>query len=465
MSASDTNSLLQRELPGVDFSTDAAALQFYGRDWTRFHTPRPSAVLWPRDTKQVQAIVRLANETGHKIVPSGGRTGYSAGAVANAGEWVLSLEKMRRIGDFDPVDRLVSVQAGVITEQLQTFAREQGLFYPVDFASAGSSQIGGNIATNAGGIRVLRYGLTRDYVAGLTVVTGAGEVLTLNNGLVKNATGLDLRHLMIGSEGILGIITEVQIRLLDPPPPQGVMLLALSSLDAVMRVFSLAREKLVLSSFELFSHVALTHVQAHRKLAAPFSSSSPWYVLLECDQAGEADETAVMSFFETGMDNGDVIDGILSQSEDQARQLWQYREGISESIAEHTPYKNDIAVRISHVPEFMRQLESLLKTHYPDFETVWFGHIGDGNLHLNILKPHNLPVTSFQRQCEAVNAHVYGLIESMHGSISAEHGVGLLKKPYLRHSRTDAEVALMRQIKRAFDPNGVLNPGKVLPEA
>ncbi len=463
MTAADTHSLLQDHLPGVDFSTDAQAVRHYGRDWTRFHTPAAEAVLWPRSTEQVQQVVALANRLGKSLVPSGGRTGYSAAAVAINGEWVLSLEKMRAIGDFDPVDRLVSVQAGVVTEQLQQFAEQQGLFYPVDFASAGSSQMGGNIATNAGGIRVLRYGMTRDYVAGLTVVTGSGEVLRLNNGLVKNATGLDLRHLMVGSEGVLGIITEAQMRLIDPPPPQSVMLLALSSLDAVMRVFALAREKLTLSSFELFSHVALKHVRAHRQLPAPFEGASPWYVLMEFDHASEADEAAAMAFFEAGMEAGDIEDGIISQSVEQARQLWQYREGISESIAALTPYKNDIAVRVSRVPEFMRRLEQVLAEHYPDFETVWFGHIGDGNLHLNILKPESFSVEDFQHRCESVNAQVYGLIEAMAGSVSAEHGVGLLKKPYLHHSRSAAEIELMRQIKHAFDPNGVLNPGKMLP--
>jgi len=464
MSAADTHSLLQKNLPGVDFSTDEHALQHYGRDWTRFHTPRPEAVLWPRSTGQVQQIVRLANKLGKSLVPSGGRTGYSAGAVATRGEWVVTLEKMRAIGEFDPIDRQVEVEAGVITEQLQEFARQQGLFYPVDFASAGSSQIGGNIATNAGGIRVLRYGMTREYVAGLTVVTGAGEILHLNNGLVKNATGLDLRHLMVGSEGVLGIITEARMRLIDPPPPQSVMLLALSSLDAVMRVFALARARVKLSSFELFSHKALTHVRSQRELPAPFEANSPWYVVLEFDNAGPADEEAALAFFEAGMEAGDIEDGIFSQSVEQARQLWQYREGISESIAHLTPYKNDIAVRVSKVPEFMRRLEEILQASYPDFETVWFGHIGDGNLHLNILKPENLSVADFQRRCEAVSADVYGLIESLQGSISAEHGVGLLKKPYLPHSRSQAEIALMRQIKAAFDPNGVLNPGKMLPD-
>lgn len=450
--------LLQNRLPEVAFSMRPADLDHFGQDWTRFHEPNASVVFYPNDAEEVQAIVRLANEVGAVIVPSGGRTGYSAGAVATMGEWVLSLVRLNEVSDFNAVDQTVTVGAGVITEQLQTFAEEQGLFYPVDFASSGSSHIGGNIATNAGGIRVLRYGLTRDYVLGLTVVTGAGEIIKLNNGLVKNASGLDFRHLMIGSEGILGIVVEAEIKLINQPPNQSVMLLALSSLDAVMAVFAQARAALTLSSFEFFSDRSLKRVMGHRGFDNPFEALHPFYVLLEFDE----DENAAMGVFEQGMEAGHVEDGIIAQSIEQGQQLWQYREGISESIAEYTPYKNDIAVKISQVPAFMDQLENVLAVEYPDFETIWFGHIGDGNLHLNILKPESMATADFKAQCEDVNAHVYGLIQQFGGSISAEHGVGLIKKPFLGYSRSQEEIQLMAQIKAVFDPNGVLNVGKVV---
>ena len=449
---------IKLEIANIDYSTDADDLQVYGQDWTRFNQVDCACVLFPKSVEQVQKIVFLANKLGFKIVPSGGRTGYSGGAVASKHEFVLSLEKMRSILTFNADDAQVTVQAGVITEQLHNYAEEKGLFYPVDFASSGSSQIGGNIATNAGGIRVLRYGMTRDYVAGLKVVTATGEILELNQGLIKNATGYDLRHLMIGSEGTLGIIVEATMQLIKPPVEQSVMLLALDSLDSVMRVFSLAKNELNLSAYEFFTDIALKHVCSHRQLDNPFEDSAPCYVLCEFDE----NEQALMQVFEKGMENGDILDGLISQSREQANQFWQYREGISESIAHYSPYKNDIAVKVSLVPEFMNKLDDLVREHYPQFELVWFGHIGDGNLHLNIIKPNDMSIADFQTECETVNKHVYGLIQEMHGSISAEHGVGLIKKPYLSYSRSETELKIMQGIKQVFDPNGVLNPGKLV---
>lgn len=218
--------ILRQRLPNLPLSTVAEDLISYGQDWTRFLTPAPLAVVFPRNTEEVQELVTWAAREGQALVPSGGRTGLSGGAVAAAGELVVSMDKMRRRMDFDRNDRALWVEAGMITATIQDFARDQGLFYPVDFAASGSSQIGGNVATNAGGIRVLRYGLTREQVRGLTVITGSGERLDLNNGLIKNATGYDLRHLMVGSEGTLGLITEVILGLVEPPPELGVMILS-----------------------------------------------------------------------------------------------------------------------------------------------------------------------------------------------------------------------------------------------
>ena len=458
MNTTEIINLLNTNINDLDYSTNADDLQVYGQDWTRFNQVKAAAVLFPKTIEQVQSIIRLANELDFKIVPSGGRTGYSGGAVACANEFVLSMEKMRQIIDFSPDDSQVTVQAGVITEQLHNFAEQKGLFYPIDFASSGSSQIGGNIATNAGGIRVLRYGMTRDYVAGLKIVTATGEILNLNRGLIKNATGYDLRHLMIGSEGTLAIIVEATMQLIKPPPEQSVMLLALTSLDSVMRIFSLAKQYLKLSAYEFFTDIALKHVCQHRQLEQPFNDTAACYVLCEFDE----DEEAVMQVFEEGMETEDIIDGVISQSLEQASQFWQYREGISESIAHFSPYKNDIAVKVSLVPEFMNKLDDLVQEHYPQFELVWFGHIGDGNLHLNIIKPDDLDIEDFKIECETVNKHVYGLIQQMQGSISAEHGVGMIKKPYLGYSRTKQEIDILKSIKSVFDPMNILNPDKLI---
>jgi FAD/FMN-containing dehydrogenase len=243
-----------RALLGADgVLTDTPSLQSYGRDCTMVYEPAPAAIALPRSTAQVQAIVQLANQVGLKIVPSGGRTGLSGGAMATQGELVLSLERMREILEFNAQDRSLSCEAGVITAQIQQFAAEQCLFYPVDFASAGSSQIGGNIATNAGGIKVIRYGLTRQQILGLEVVTGKGEILKLNHGLIKNATGYDLRHLFIGSEGTLGIITQATVQLLRQPQNLTVFVLGVPEFAALMQVLERFQKDLDLTAFEFFS--------------------------------------------------------------------------------------------------------------------------------------------------------------------------------------------------------------------
>ena len=439
--------------------TDAETLAVWGRDWTRSYAVAPSAVVFPETVAEIAAVTRLANEADFALVPSGGRTGLSGGAVASNGEVVVSFDRMRRIWDFCPADRLVRCQAGVVTAELQQFAETQGLFYPVDFASAGASQLGGNIATNAGGIKVIRYGLTRDWVAGLTVVAGTGEVLELNRGLVKNATGPDLRHLFIGSEGTLGFIVEAQMRLAEAPPPSRVMVLGLERFGDVLKLLPAFQAAVALSAFEFFSELALAKVVAHRGLARPFAEPAAFYVLLEFDAE---DEEAALGVFETALAAGQTSDGVISRSEAQAASLWALREGITESIAPFAPYKNDLAVRVSEVPGFLADVDRLVAEHYPDLEVCWFGHIGDGNLHLNILKPPNLSQEAFYRRCHAISPALFAAVRERGGSISAEHGVGLLKRDFLEYSRSVAEIDILRALKITLDPNGVMNPGKLL---
>ena len=453
---------LRRSCPDLELSRDPGTLEAYGRDWTRFRAPEPSAVAFPASVQEVQRLVSAAAEHGVPLVPSGGRTGLSGGAVAASGEVVVSLERLRRIGEFDPAGRTLTVEAGVVTAAVQEAANERGLFYPVSFASEGSSQIGGNIATNAGGIHVLRYGMTRERVAGLRVVTGRGELLELNRGLVKNASGYDLRHLFIGSEGTLGIIVEAILKLVDPPPPSRVLLLGASGMDAVMQVFERLRAVLSLSAFEFFTDRALERVRRALGLPAPFGQAVPVYVVAEFDCVETDAEERALAAFERALDDGLLSEGVISQSERQAAELWRYREGISEAIAECTPYKNDLSVTVAKVPVFLAELERLLQRECPDFEVVWYGHIGDGNLHLNILKPDDWAPDRFEARCRELSEPVYALTAKLGGSVSAEHGIGLLKRSALGHARSAAEIALMRGIRKTFDPAGIFNPGKLL---
>lgn len=450
---------LAQSVYGLRLKTEPADLEHYGRDWTRRWTPAPLAVALPASVEEVQAVLRWANQHAVAVVPSGGRTGLSGGAVAANGELVLSLERMNKPLHFDPIDRTLTVQAGMALEAVHNAAAEHGLIYPVDFAARGSCSIGGNIATNAGGIRVIRYGNTREWVAGLKVVTGGGELLTLNNALVKNSSGYDMRQLLIGSEGTLGVVVEATLRLTDPPPPSNVMLLALPSFEVLMQVFATFRAKLRLEAFEFFTERALHHVLAHGA-QQPFDAFHPYYVITEYanDDAGES---AALAAFEHCMEQGWVLDGVISQSQAQAQQLWRLREGITEAVARYTPYKNDVSVRISAMPAFLEQTQALLGDAYPHFDVVWFGHIGDGNLHINVLKPDGTEPADFIAACEQVTKLLAGVLERFGGSISAEHGIGLVKKPYLYCTRSAAEVALMRGIRDVFDPHGVLNPGKL----
>lgn len=450
---------LAARLPNLRLLTDPADLEHYGRDWTRRWTPAPLAIALPGDVAEVQGIVQWANEQGVAVVPSGGRTGLSGGAVAANGELVLSLERMNRVLEFDAVDRTLTVQAGITLHAAHEAAKEHGLIYPVDFAARGSCSIGGNIATNAGGIRVIRYGNTREWIAGLTVVAGNGELLQLNRGLIKNSSGYDLRQLMIGSEGTLGIVVEATLRLTDPPPPSQVMLLALPTMDALMEVFALFRSRLTLQAFEFFTDIALRHVLAHGAQRA-IDGDHPYYVVTEFD-ADESSQDAALQAFEHGMEHGWISDGVMAQSEAQAAALWRLREGITESLAPHRPYKNDISLRISALPVFLHEIQALLGREYPHIEVVWFGHIGDGNLHINVLRPESLSDADFIEQCEHVTKLLAETLQRHGGSISAEHGIGLVKRAYLGSTRSESEIALMRGVKQVFDPKWLLNPGKL----
>ncbi|NKI18750.1 FAD-binding oxidoreductase [Spongiibacter sp. KMU-166] len=440
---------------------DEDTLFSHGRDWTKAWEPAPLAVVFPRSAEEVQAIVKLAKRESLAIVPSGGRTGLSGGAVAAQGELVVSFDYMNKISDFDPIDRTVQCQAGVITEQLQHYAEEQGLYYPVDFASAGSSQIGGNISTNAGGIKVLRWGMTRDWVAGLKVVTGNGDLLELNRGLLKNNAGYDLRQLFIGAEGTLGLIVEATMQLTRPPKNLTAFVLGVENFDGIMNLFNRFQAEMDLTAFEFFSEQALQKVVAHSGLPRPFESACPYYALLEFEKLNDEVEEQAMALFESCVEEGWVLDGVMSQSLEQLNNLWRLREDISETISQWTPYKNDISTVISKVPGFLQDVEELVTAEYPSFEIIWFGHIGDGNLHLNILKPDDLDKAEFFAQCSKVSVAVFDIVKRYGGSVSAEHGVGLLKKDYLTYSRSAEEVALMRQVKQVFDPAGIMNPGKI----
>ena len=442
-------------------STEADDLVAYGRDWTRVYQPAPSVVVWPRSTDQVSRVLAACNDAGVAVVPSGGRTGLAGGAVAEHGELVLSLDRMRRMDPVDLVGGTVRVQAGAVTAAVHDHARAHGLTWPIDLAAKGSSTIGGNIATNAGGVKVIRYGHTRTWVLGLQVVLMDGRVLELGGALEKDNTGVDLRQLFIGSEGILGVVTEATLKLAPVPRRLDVMLLAVESIDGVLRLFQdLRHSGMTIAAFEFFTQRCLDRLLRHRNLPAPFADRSPCHALIEVEAATDGE---LESFIESVLDRGAATDGVLSQSAAQSAQLWQLREGISESLsATGLPHKNDVALPVAELGAFCAALDDLFEARYPGWEICLFGHIGDGNLHINVMKPDDMDAGEFNSRTHEADRALFELVQRHHGSISAEHGIGLLKRDFLGFRRSADEIALMARMKAVLDPHGLLNPGKVL---
>ena len=449
---------MQKILKQEQIKEDSASLSSYGNDWLKQWKGEAGLVLFPRTTQEVAQITLWANKYNKKLIPSGGRTGLSGGATAIQKEVVVSFDKMSKILNFNSSEQTVEVEAGVVTQSLHDFAKKKGLCFPVSFASQGSSQIGGNVATNVGGVHVLRYGSMRQRVLGLEVVTGKGDILNLGRGLVKNAVGYSLKDLFIGSEGTLGFITKAILKLVPPFEHPVVFLFSVEKQEHLIELFQAFQNKIHPLAFEIFTDQALDYVLKEDSVLFPLEKKSPFYILMEIENS---ENTKALSVFEKALEEGKIIEGTMSQNSEQARNLWKLRENISESLSSHHPYKNDISVRISKISPFLNAMEQLLKESYPDFKVVWFGHLGDGNLHINILKPTNWNKEDFIKECEKVNTLLFSLVKKFEGTISAEHGVGLLKKAYLSYSCSEEEVNVMKGIKTVFDPNHILNPGKI----
>ena len=443
--------------PADFFSTDPAELAEFGRDWTKVYTPHAGGLVRPRTTEEVSRLLAICHAHGVAVVPSGGRTGLAGGAVAANGEIVLSLQRMNALGAIDTLGNTLRVGAGAITQAVHEHCASEGLTWPVDFASKGSSTVGGNIATNAGGVRVIRYGLTRQWVLGLEVVMADGNILDLDRALEKNNTGVDLRQLFIGSEGTLGVITAATLKLARPPAHPQVALFAVADLAGVLRLFrELRTSEVTLAAFEFFTDKCLARLLSHRRLRQPFAAPASHYVLVEAE--GSLHEAWLARVFEQGL----AVDGVLAQSTAQASELWALREGISESLsATGLPHKNDVALPIAELETFTAALERLFAEKYAGWEICLFGHIGDGNLHINVMKPDTLTNQQFWLRTHVLDSQMFALVQQHGGSISAEHGIGLLKKDFLSFSRTEPELALMRTLKTALDPHSILNPGKI----
>ncbi len=442
-------------------STEPADLAEYGRDWTRDFAPAPAAIAFPRSTEEVVQLVKLCSAHNVAIVPSGGRTGLAGGAMATRGELVVSMARMRRMDPVDSLGMTVRVQAGAITQAVHEHAADAGLTWPIDLAAKGSSTIGGNIATNAGGVKVIRYGNTRQWVLGLQVVVASGEVLELGGALEKDATGTDLRQLFVGSEGTLGLVTEATLKLTTLPKHLDVLLFAVRDFDQVLEVFrSLRFSGITISAYEFFTDKCMARLARHRKITEPFAESAPFYVLAEVEGADPED---LMEWTEEVLDSAGVLDGTLAQSLSQAQALWELREGISESLsATGLPHKNDISLPLDQLAPFYGRLQTVFADRYPGWEICLFGHVGDGNIHVNTMKPDDVDQATFLAKAHEADRMMFEIVAEHGGSISAEHGIGLLKKDFLSYSRGPGEIAMLRGLKQAIDPHNIFNPGKIL---
>lgn len=428
------------------------AAQPYCHDQSR-QAAECSLVVFPRTHQQLVDTVKLASENGFALVPSGGRTGLSGGASARGHDVVVSFDKMNALLAFNREAGEITVQAGMTIQRLQQLAAEAGWFYPVDYASRGTAQVGGALATNAGGVRVLRYGMTRDQVLGLTAVTGCGETLAIDRCLVKDNAGFDLKNLLIGSEGTLAVISSATFRLARPMAEQQTVLLGFADMPSLMACYSHLAKAVDLNAAEFFCRQSQALVAKTHDMAPPMADKA-WYLLLEYNRDGISDEFLMQS--------ARGADVVVAQSIRQAQTLWQWRELISGSIQPLKPCKQDLACHFTVMNDWLVALQKQVRALEPTLRLLLFGHLGDGNVHVNIIKPEAMSKAEFAGLCPQLDTIVAALSRQFHATVSAEHGIGTLKKTLLPAARSDEELAVYRRIKQVFDPHNILNPGKLL---
>ena len=459
---------LQDAVGTKGFSTDPADIAPYLEEWRGKYQGHTPLLLRPATTAEVSAILRIAHETGTPIVTQGGNTGLVGGQIPFRGEVLLSTGRLNQIAPVDQSGMTLTVEAGVTLAQVQRAADDKKLLFPLSLASEGSCTIGGNIATNAGGTHVLRYGMTRALVLGLQVVLANGTVLDMLRSLAKDNSGYDLKQMFIGSEGTLGVITAATLKLFAKPDVSVTALAAVPSPAAALKLLSAlqARTGGMLSAFELMPRIALELVTRHMDgTRDPLAAPAPWYVLMEA--TGGTDCNLAASF-EAGLADAIVVgmatDAVVASSQAQAAALWKLREGISESQRrEGASIKHDIAVPVATIPDFLARATPVVEALVPGARAVSFGHLGDGNLHFNFSAPAGTDDAAFLARWDEVQQAVHDIVQEFGGSISAEHGIGAMKVASLPRYKSHAELDAMRALKAAFDPRNILNPGKTVP--
>ncbi|WP_018698004.1 FAD-binding oxidoreductase [Amorphus coralli] len=468
-----TDALLRRfsDIVGERYAlADPADQEPYLTEWRRLYHGRAPLVLRPGSVEEVSRILALASETGTPVVPQSGNTGLVGGQVPDDSgtEIVVSLSRLDRVRDVDADGFTMTVEAGVILERIQAEADAVDRLFPLSLASEGSCQIGGNISSNAGGTGVLAYGNTRDLVLGLEVVLPTGEIWNGLRRLRKDNTGYDLKHLFIGAEGTLGIVTAAVLKLVPKPAAREVAVAAVATPREAIALFDRVRKVAGSSvvAFELMARRGLEFVLAHAEGSRdPLSEEHPWYVLIEIVSGRSRDEARAHLEEALGgaLEDGIVPDAVIAESLDQAAALWRLRHMMSEvQLHEGGSIKHDVSVPIAAIPAFIEEATRAVLEVVPGARPVPFGHLGDGNLHFNISQPIGADKAAYLARWEEVNAAVHAVVTNHGGSISAEHGIGRLKRDLLPTVRSPIEVDMMKRVKAAFDPKGIMNPGRVL---
>ncbi|KQV48006.1 hydroxyacid dehydrogenase [Pelomonas sp. Root1217] len=445
-------------------------LAAYENDWRKRYVGKALAVARPASTEEVAAVMRLCHEHRVAVVPQGGNTGLVGGSTPDDScrQLVLSLSRMKRVRGIDIANASLTAEAGCVLAEVQAAASQAGLLFPLSLAAEGSCTLGGNLATNAGGTQVLRYGNARELCLGLEVVTATGEVWHGLSGLRKDNTGYDLRDLFIGSEGTLGVITAATMKLYPQPKERLTALAACASLEDAVALLGLARQRAgdALTGFEVMNQASLTLVARELpQLAQPLAPAA-WTVLLELSDAESAEHARGVfeGLLETALEGGWVQDAAIAQNIQQAKSFWHLRESIPLAQAQAgLNIKHDISLPVSAIPGFVAEMDAVLAAYLPGIEVIDFGHLGDGNLHYNVQAPADVAPAEFLAAHEAaINERVYHAVQQRGGSISAEHGIGRLKRDELAQRKDPTALALMRAIKRALDPLDLLNPGRLV---